>query len=160
MIIPKIDKGISMRHYYEYSEYLSDSKKLVKLIEDDFDAIIAIARGGMTLAHMLGEYYDIRNVYSINTIGYNDSKKLEKTEVFNIPDIKDAENILIVDDIVDSGETMQLVLELLSRRYPQSTFKTAALFYKPTALIKPDWYVKVADQWIDFFWSVDLKSEQ
>ena len=145
-----------MRHYYGYSEYLSDSKRLVKMIEYDFDTIIAIARGGMTLAHMLGEYYDIRNVYSINTIGYNDTNKLEKTVVFNIPDIKDARNILIIDDIVDSGETMKLVLEHLSGQYPHKLFKTAALYYKPTAMMKPDWYVKVADRWIDFFWSVDL----
>jgi xanthine phosphoribosyltransferase len=61
-----------MRHYYAYNEYLSDCKKLTELIQDDFDAIIAIARGGMTMAHMLGEHYDIREVYTVNTIGYDD----------------------------------------------------------------------------------------
>jgi len=145
-----------MRHYYAYSEYLSDCKILTEQIQDQFDAIIAIARGGMTLAHMLGEHYDIREVYTINTIGYEDTTKLDHTEVFNIPNIKKAKKILIVDDIVDSGDTMKLVIELLAEQYPHSIFKSAALFYKPSAAIKPDWYVKEATMWIDFFWSVDL----
>jgi xanthine phosphoribosyltransferase len=116
----------------------------------------------MTMAHMLGEHYDIREVYTINTIGYNDDKKLEKTEVFNIPDIKGAKHVLVVDDIVDSGDTMKLVLETMSERYPNCEFKSASLFYKKTAVMKPDWYVHIADKWIDFFWSVDLavKSEE
>ena len=146
-----------MRYYYGYNEYLSDCKKLTLQINDEFDAIIAIARGGMTMAHMLGEHYDIREVYTINTIGYNDNTKLEKTEVFNMPDIQNAKNILVVDDIVDSGDTMKLVLQLLSERHPQCRFRSAALFYKKTAVMKPDWHVHIADKWIDFFWSVDME---
>jgi len=145
-----------MRYYYAYSEYLSDCKELTKLIPHDFDAIIAIARGGLTIAHMLGEHYDIREVYAINTIGYDDDRKREKTEIFNIPDIRNAGHVLIVDDIVDSGDTMKLVLETMSARYPHCTFKTASLFYKETAVMKPDWYVHIAERWIDFFWSEDL----
>ena len=160
MIIAKLDKGISMQHhYYAYSEYLSDCKQLTKQIDQSFDAIIAIARGGMTLAHMLGEYYDIREVYAINTIGYEDDRKLDKTELFNIPDIQNAKEVLIVDDIVDSGDTMKLVLETLTGRYPNCRFRLAALFYKESAVIKPDWYVRIADRWIDFFWSMDLKED-
>jgi len=147
-----------MRYYYSYNEYLSDCKRLTLQINDEFDAIIAIARGGMTMAHMLGEHYDIREVYTINTIGYNDTEKLDQVEVFNIPDLKQAKNILVVDDIVDSGDTMKLVLQLLSKHYPECSFRSAALFYKKTAVMKPDWYVRHPEEWIDFFWSVDLKS--
>ncbi|SFV50033.1 Xanthine-guanine phosphoribosyltransferase [hydrothermal vent metagenome] len=146
-----------MRHYYDYEEFLQDCHSLTQQIDWEFDTIIGIARGGLTLSHLLGEYYNIREVYAINTIGYNDTKKLDHTEVFNIPDIKSAKNILLVDDIVDSGETLELVLKTLSTRYPHARLKTASLLYKETACIKPDWYVKHADVWIDFFWSDDLK---
>lgn len=145
-----------MRYYYGYTEYLSDCKQLTAQIKGEFDAIIAIARGGITLAHMLGEYYDIREVYTINTIGYNDTEKLDQVEIFNIPDLKQAENILVVDDIVDSGDTMKLVLQRLSKHYPDCNFRSATLFYKTTAVIKPDWHVRYAEEWIDFFWSVDM----
>jgi len=146
-----------MRRYYGYDKYLADIKLLTSKISGDFDAIIAIARGGLTLGHMLGEYYDIREVYAINTIGYDDTQKRSEIELFNIPKIKDAKNVLIVDDIVDSGETLKLVLEHLSRLYPECSFKSVALFYKPTAVIEPDWYAQTTEEWIDFFWSVDLE---
>ena len=146
------------RYYYAYDEFRSDCKKLTEKIDFDFDTIVAIARGGMTLAHLLGEHYDVRDVYTVNTIGYDDNEKLEKTEIFNIPELKNAKNILIVDDIVDSGDTMKLVLETMSQKYPGKSFKTAALFYKPAAVIKPDWYIKEPDEWIDFFWSADLET--
>ena len=109
------------------------------------------------MAHLLGEYYDMRTVYSVNTIGYEDTLKNEQVEVFNIPDLKAAKNVLILDDIVDSGDTLVEVLKVLTERYPQITFFTASLFYKKSAKIAPDWYVKEATSWIDFFWTVDLK---
>ena len=158
-MITAATKRKAMRKYYDYNEYLSDCHTLTSLIHWEFDTIIAIARGGLTLSHMLGEFYDIRHVYAINTIGYNDTQKLETIEVFNIPNLKYAKNVLIVDDIVDSGDTMKIVLEMLREKYPECLFRSAVLFYKPTAVIKPDWYAKEPEEWIDFFWSDDLSRE-
>ncbi|WP_295421938.1 phosphoribosyltransferase [Sulfurovum sp.] len=147
-----------MQHlYYPYEDFLTDAKRLTKKIDRKFDAIIAIARGGLSLAQFLGEYYGLRAVYSINTIGYNDTKKLETVEIFNIPELNDVKKVLIVDDIVDSGDTLIEVLKILKKAYPNVTFKTASLFYKKSAKIAPDWYAKEAKEWIDFFWTEDLK---
>lgn len=148
----------SQVRYYSYEEFVSDSHRLTGMIDWEFDAIIGISRGGLTLSHLLGEYYDIRQVYTINTIGYDDTVKLESTKVFNIPDITTSKNVLIVDDIVDSGDTLELVLGLLSEQYPQCNFKSASLFYKQGATVEPNWYSQIAKQWIDFFWSIDLKN--
>lgn len=147
----------SRRVYYPYEEFRDDLKVLTGKIDRPFDAILCIARGGMTMAHLLGEYYDMRAVYSINTIGYEDTQKNESVEVFNIPDLKTAKSVLILDDIVDSGDTLIEVLKVLGDRYPDRTFMTASLFYKKSAKIAPNWYVKEATAWIDFFWTVDLK---
>ena len=145
------------KFYYPYEEFLADTKSLIQKIDWEFDTIITIARGGLTLAHLLGEYYNIREVYSINTIGYDDTVKLESVKVFNIPELGEAKNVLVVDDIVDSGDTMVEVLKVLRHRYPAVTFKVASLFYKKSAKIAPNWSVREADRWIEFFWSVDLK---
>lgn len=144
------------KRYYPYEDFLADTKFLTQKIDWKFDSIVAIARGGLSLAHLLGEYYNIREVYSINTIGYEDTAKLESVKVFNIPELKDAKSVLIVDDIVDSGDTLLEVLKVLGKAYPSITFRTASLFYKKSAKIAPDWYVQNADRWIDFFWSKDL----
>ena len=148
------------KRYYSYTDLLADATLLTQRIDWEFDAIIPIARGGLSLAHLLGEYYNIREVYSINTIGYDDTLKLESVKVFNIPDLGKAKNVLIVDDIVDSGDTMVEVLKVLRHRYPDVAFKVASLFYKKSAKIAPDWYVQEADCWIDFFWSVDLNRKK
>jgi xanthine phosphoribosyltransferase len=142
---------------YDYETFSSDLLKLAQKIDEKFDAIVAIARGGMTMAHMLGEYWNIRNVFVINAIGYDDTKKLGKPHIFNIPDLSDCQNILIVDDIADSGDTLLAVTEELKEKYPKLTFKTATLFFKPTAKFQPDFSLNRADKWIDFFWSEDLK---
>lgn len=109
--------------YYPYNEFRDDLKTLTQKIDKKFDAIIPVARGGLSMALMLGEYYDIREVYAINTIGYNDTKKLDEVKVFNIPDLERAKKVLIVDDIVDSGDTLIEVLKVLNRQYPNITLK-------------------------------------
>ena len=143
--------------YYPYEEFKEDLKTLIGKIDQPFDVILGIARGGLSMAQMLGEYYDLRTVYAINTIGYEGTEKKESVEVFNIPDLHSAKQVLIVDDIVDSGDTLIEILKVLKEKYPHVTFLTASLFYKKTAKIAPTWYVKVPKGWIDFFWSVDLR---
>lgn len=145
--------------YYPYDEFREDLKVLITKIDQPFDAILGIARGGLSMAQMLGEYYDMREVYSINTIGYEDTHKNDSIEVFNIPELKDVKTVLIVDDIVDSGDTLVEVLAVLNGRYPNISFITASLFYKKTAKITPTWYVKEPKGWIEFFWSEDLRDK-
>lgn len=145
------------KKYYPYEEFRDDLKLLTQKIDFEFEAILGIARGGLAMAQMLGEYYTLREVYSINTIGYEETEKLARVEVFNLPNLKKARNVLIVDDIVDSGDTLIEVLKVLHEAYPLITFKTASLFYKPTAKMRPDWYAKETIEWIEFFWSEDLK---
>jgi len=144
--------------YYPYQEFKQDLRTLTEKIDQPFDTILGIARGGLSMAQMLGEYYDLREVYTINTIGYEDTQKLQSVEVFNIPDLKSSTTVLIVDDIVDSGDTLVEVLKVLNEKYPNVTFLTASLFYKKTAKITPTWYVKVPKGWIEFFWSEDLRT--
>ena len=144
--------------YYGYEEFREDLKSLIHVIDQPFDTILGIARGGLSMAQMLGEYYDLREVYAINTIGYDDTHKNNSVEVFNVPELKDAKTVLIVDDIVDSGDTLVEVLEVLNGMYPNISFITASLFYKKTAKIAPTWYVKEPKGWIEFFWSEDLRN--
>jgi len=143
--------------YYPYEEFRDDLKTLTQKIDQEFEVIVPIARGGLCMGQMLGEHYDIREVYAINTIGYDGSKKLNEVTVFNVPNLLMTKRVLLVDDIVDSGETLVEVLKVLEARYPTIEFYTATIFYKPTAIIEPTWWVKEPKGWIEFFWSEDLK---
>jgi xanthine phosphoribosyltransferase len=147
-----------IKTYYPYPEFRDDLKTLTKKINQEFEVILAIARGGLCVGQMLGEFYDIREVYAINTIGYDGTEKLKEVTVFNMPCLEMTKRVLIVDDIVDSGDTLVEVLKVLEKKYPTIEFFTASIFYKPTAIIEPTWWVKEPEGWIDFFWSEDLKN--
>ena len=62
--------------------------------------------------------------------------------------------IVIVDDIIDSGESMSEILRILREKFPHCEFKIATIFYKKTAILSPDFAVKEANDWIEFFWEV------
>jgi xanthine phosphoribosyltransferase len=145
------------KYYYGYEEFVGDAGALVHKIKDfDPDTLLAVARGGLTLGHFMAQGMDTRRLFAINSIHYDKTRKLETLEVFNIPDLSTAKRVLIVDDIIDSGETLREVLRMLSAQYPQAEFKLATIFYKPTAVIQADYTLKKAHDWIDFFWEVDL----
>jgi len=118
------------------------------------DAILAIARGGLTFSHHLAEKLNMREVFSINAVSYDKDKKLDTVDIFNIPDLSKYQNILVVDDISDSGDTFIEVLKVLKNKYPDKNFQTVAIFYKPTSKFKPDFYFHKTNEWINFFWEV------
>ncbi len=143
--------------YYGYDECLEDCKVLIpQLKEYNPDALVAIARGGLLLGHLLSEALDTREIYSLNSIHYDGTKKLDTFEIFNIPDLTRKHKIVLIDDIIDSGESIVEILKILEEKYPHCEFKVATVFYKTTALMQPDFSVKEAKDWIEFFWEVDL----
>ncbi|MFT7003633.1 MAG: xanthine phosphoribosyltransferase [Sulfurimonas sp.] len=147
------------KYYYSYEEFIKDTAELINLSKDfNADVLLGAARGGLTLSHFMGEALDTRNVYSLNSIHYDGTKKLDTFDIFNIPDLSKASRVLILDDIVDSGETMVEILKLLKEHFPHVEFKLATIFYKKTALLQPDYAVKEATQWIEFFWEEDIKA--
>ena len=111
----------------------------------------------MTLTHLIAQALNQRDVFTINSISYERKSQKNSVDIFNIPDLSEYKRVLILDDIVDSGKTMKAILELLKEKYPNTEFKLATLFYKPTALIKPDFYIHKTDVWIEFFWEVDIQ---
>ncbi len=146
------------KYYYGYEEFAKDTQKLVdKCRSYEPCVLLAVARGGMTLSHLMAQALDMRNLYALNSIHYEGTLKLDTFNVFNIPDMSKARKVLIIDDIVDSGETMEEIFKILREKFPNTEFKLATIFYKKTAVLQPDFAVKEAKGWIDFFWEVDIK---
>lgn len=142
--------------YYSYEEFKSDYKELSKKCEEFRpDTIIAVARGGLMLAQYMAYSLDVRDLQSIRAISYDDDHKLESVTLFSNLNLKENSKVLIVDDIVDSGDTLKAILDELTQQHVSVTFRSAAIFYKTTALIQPDFAIKEATEWIEFFWEVD-----
>jgi len=146
-----------MGHYYDYETFKKDVKALVEKTEDfKPDALLAIARGGLTLAHAYAQATDNRNLFSINSILYDGEVKRSHPKLMNLPELDGAKKVLILDDIVDSGQTLKAVLRVLQERYPDTVFKSATLYYKQNSDIEPDYWLHEADGWIDFYWEKDF----
>lgn len=143
--------------FYSYDEFKIDVNMLAKEIKVyEPDVILAIARGGMTLGHFLAEALEMRDLYSINSIHYEETRKLDTIDIFNMPDLNKAKKIVIVDDIIDSGETMIEIKKVLLKAYPHLDLKVASIYYKEKALVRPDFSAHEATQWIEFFWDFEI----
>ncbi len=145
-------------YYYDYAQFQDDTCALARLCRPfHADTIVGIARGGLMLSQALSYALEIRNVQSIRVESYDGIHQRDRLNLHVNCDLNHAQRVLIVDDIVDSGQTLRAVLDTLQERYPQSVFKSAALFYKPTACIQGDFQLHEATEWIDFFWEKDFK---
>ena len=144
--------------FYSYDEFAVDTKKMAKQIKDEFDpeVILAVARGGLTLGHSLAVALNNRNLFTLNSIHYEDTNKLDTINIFNVPDLSKYTKILLVDDIIDRGESMVEIKRELLKRYPNLDIKIATVFYKEKALLLPEFKVKEAHDWIEFFWDIHI----
>ena len=144
--------------FYSYDEFAIDAKKMAKQIKDEFDpeVILAVARGGLTLGHSLAVALENRNLFTLNSIHYEDTNKLDTIQIFNVPDLSKYPKILLVDDIIDSGESMVEIKRELLKRYSNLDIKIATVFYKEKALLLPEFKVKEAHDWVEFFWDIHI----
>lgn len=146
--------------YYSYEEFTHDLKQLVTLSQDfGADTLLAIARGGLMLGHAYSHATDNRRLFTINSILYEGDQRGKSCEIFNTPELTTAKKVLLLDDIVDSGQTLEEVLKHLNTCFPHLEIKVASLFYKPTAVVQPDFSVREATEWIEFFWEKDFLME-
>lgn len=141
-----------VKTYYDPQWFIDDCKKLTKKLPNDFDALLGVVRGGLCLTHMLSQSLDIRCIKTITLVSYDDAVQLDHVEVTNIPDLSGHKKILICEDIIDSGKSMQVLMPLLTELYPEIIFEVVALFYKKSASFTPKYYQNEAQNWIEFFW--------
>lgn len=144
-------------YYYGYDEFAADAKELIEKTKPYRpDLIIGITRGGLLLAQVMAYGHGLRNVQVIHAESYDYDRQRDHVEVYGSCDFSGVERVLVVDDIVDSGKTLDVIMKRFRDANPEVTFKTASLFYKPSAEVQPDFTLKEAKEWINFFWEVDF----
>lgn len=121
------------------------------------DMIIAVARGGMIPAGSLTYALGVKLTDAINVEFYTDVHETLPDPVLLAP-MLDTESmtghtVLVVDDVVDSGRTLQLVVRML-RGYG-AVVRTAVIYAKPTTIVEPDYVWGRTDKWISFPWSAN-----
>lgn len=118
-------------------------------------AVVAITRGGMAPAMIAARELDIRTVDTISIKSY-DHQKQSSAQVLKAPDaalMGDGTGILIIDDLVDSGKTLEVVRAM----YPNAHFAT--VYAKPSGRPQVDTFITEVSQdtWIFFPWDMALQ---
>ena len=118
-------------------------------------AVVAITRGGMVPAMIVARELDIRTIDTISVKSYRKGEQGE-LQVLKAPDpamMGDGEGVLVVDDLVDSGRTLELVRQM----YPKAHFAT--VYAKPKGQPMVQTYITEVSQdtWIFFPWDLALQ---
>ncbi|TRY18749.1 phosphoribosyltransferase [Tessaracoccus rhinocerotis] len=119
--------------------------------------IIAVARGGLLPAGALAYALDVDLADAINVERYADPSEPVADPVLLAP-LLDSESIagrqlLVVDDVTDSGRTLGLVTKLL--RGFGADVRSAVLYSKPNTIFTADFVWKQTQDWVVFPWGAD-----
>ncbi|WP_113913258.1 xanthine phosphoribosyltransferase [Roseovarius dicentrarchi] len=121
-------------------------------------AVVAITRGGMAPAMIVARELDIRTVDTISVKSY-DHQTQGAAHILKSPDaqvVGDGTGILVVDDLVDTGRTLDVV------RAHMPNAHIATIYAKPMAKDRVDSFVTEVSQdtWIFFPWDLALQYVQ
>lgn len=116
-----------------------------------YNRLIGLVKGGLTWSRTLLDYLDIPHLSSFQVKFYQDILKTNNRAIIvqSLPVVVEGENILLFDDVVDSGETVKTAKEYLLMCGAKSV-TTASLFTKEWAKIQPDFSSYKTSAWIVF----------
>ena len=120
-----------------------------------FEAIVAVTRGGLVPAAIVARELGIRLIETVCVTSYNHTTRTELQLLKSVADsirAQDGGGVLIVDDLVDTGQTAKIVRDIL----PKAHFAT--VYAKPMGRPLVDTFITEVSQdtWIFFPWDTGL----
>ena len=108
---------------------------------------------GLALTRIMSDLMDIQNVMITRCEYYNDIGEKKKKPIITqkIQGNISGRNVLVVDDVADTGESLIVIKSYLESKRP-SQVKIATVYIKPWCKVLPDYYVSKTDAWIIFPW--------
>jgi hypoxanthine phosphoribosyltransferase len=148
------------REVLTYAAFGVAARELATSVLDsgyDPDWLVCIARGGLLIGGALGYALPRKNIATINVEFYTDvDERLDVPvvlpPVLNLVDLENT-SVLVVDDVADTGETLEMVVGLL--RPSVAEVRSAVLYEKSRSIHRPDYAWRKTDAWINFPWSTE-----
>ena len=144
--------------YVSHDEYHNLIEKLAIKIHQSawaFDTILCLARGGMRPGDVLSRIFN-KPLAIMSTSSYRAEAgtlqgHLDIAKFITTPKGEIAGKVLLVDDLADSGHTLNAVIQLLKTNYaPITELRSAVLWTKALSTFKPDYSVEflASNPWI------------
>ncbi|MGD1857827.1 MAG: phosphoribosyltransferase [Leptolyngbyaceae cyanobacterium] len=145
--------------YVSWSDYYQAIEKLAVAVHESgwqFNQIVCLAKGGLRIGDILCRIYDqplaILSTSSYGGEGNRTRGAITFSRDLSMTTTNLGTHVLLVDDLVDSGQSLQRSMRWLEKRYGFyiDEIKTAVLWYKDCSVIQPDYYVSYLDSnpWI------------
>jgi hypoxanthine phosphoribosyltransferase len=146
------------RVHMSWEDLGTASRELAEEIHADGfapDVILGIARGGLLLAGAISYALGQKNTFTMNVEFYTgiDERLPVPMILPPIPDLVDLakERLLIVDDVADTGQTLETVKEFCGETFAE--VRIAVLYEKSRSVVHCDHVWRRTDSWIVFPWS-------
>ncbi len=154
--------------YISAASLLQDSFKLAATIHRSGfkpDFIVGIWRGGTPVGIAIQEYFEYIGVktdhIAVRTSAYVGIGERSRTIRVHglhyiIEEANASDSLLVVDDVFDTGHSIEALLEQLTSKMRQNMprmVKIATPYYKPgnnQTSLEPDFYIHETDRWIVF----------
>jgi len=136
--------------YLSWSEYHQKIEHLAAKIYQSgwqFNQIVCIAKGGLRIGDLLSRIYRcplaILAASSYSGAHNQERGALSIAHHLTIASAQLGDRILLVDDLVDSGITLQETVDWLQAHYGAAIqeLRTAVIWYKACSPMRPDYYV-------------------
>lgn len=112
------------------------------------DIIVAIGRGGYVPARLLADYLDMMALTDIKVEHYRSTEQLTTASIkYGLNADVSNMQILLVDDVSDSGDTFRVAIDHIRQHSSPSLIKTAALHHKVTSRLIPDFFAAKIIKW-------------
>jgi hypoxanthine phosphoribosyltransferase len=128
-----------------YHQAIEQLAKQVHASGWEFDHILCLARGGLRPGDVFSRLLK-RPLAILSTSSYREDYGMQRGTLDIAPHITTTHHpiqgrVLLMDDLVDSGITLQQVQQYLIAHYPAITeLKTAVIWFKSSSVITPDYY--------------------
>ena len=118
-----------------------------------YKGIIAVTRGGLVPAAIVARELDIRLIDTFCVLSYSQKNKGDIKILKESSVADNGEGWLIVDDLVDTGETIKAIRSSL----PNAHYAT--VYAKPSGREQVDTFITEVSQdtWIYFPWDMEMK---
>lgn len=142
----------------ELLELISSGAQEIKRVHEDIDTIVALSRGGLIPARLIAQKLNVKKVFSFGINFYNRDDKLKKVPTIYqpLPENFWSSNILVVDDIIDSGSSIKHVVNYINKRYYSDNVPLVySVFFRPNEQkVVPNFYSELLIQpaWIVMPW--------